>query len=266
MQWAGQLWSSVSLPTCYSGEKNSPDASIRARLIRRRVVRVTAVLCLLGLIVGCSNALRWSSDTHVVRPGETLYAIAWRHGLDQRDLAAWNGLGDGSLIHPGQRLRLTAPPIKRRTRPATSANRKPAPQPAGRPAAKPAPPASPVSGWRWPTPGGVIAGYGQTPKTESGIHIGGQRGQSIRATAAGQVVYSGDALPGYGQLLIIKHNADFLSAYGYNDALLVKEGDQVGAGQQIARMGQGPGRRPLLHFEIRRRGQPVNPAAYLPRR
>ena len=228
--------------------------------------RLALVLCLAGALGGCSNALRWSGDTHVVRPGETLYAIAFDHGLDYRDLAAWNGLGDGSLIFPGKRLRLTGPPAARSAANRTPTTRPPGPAPAGRQPVKPPPPVVAVSGWQWPASGGVIAAYGATPKTGSGIHIGGQRGQFIRAAASGQVVYSGDGLPGYGQLLIIKHNTDFLSAYGFNDSLLVKEGDTVTTGEKIARMGQGPGRRPLLHFEIRRNGKPVNPTGYLPRR
>lgn len=230
-------------------------------------MKLTGIVCvavwLLVTMTGCGTALRWSPDTHVVRPGETLYAIAFDYGLDYRDLAAWNRLGDGSLIYAGKRLRLTGPPVDRRSSSRRPASSGPSPE---RPAPRPATPVVAVDRWLWPAPGGVIAAFGATAKTESGIHIGGQRGQSVRAAAAGQVVYSGDSLPGYGQLLIIKHNADFLSAYGFNDTLLVREGDKVATGQKIARMGQGPGQRPLLHFEIRRNGKPVNPAGYLPRR
>lgn len=232
----------------------------------RRSLKTVALTCVLVALGGCSSALRWSPDTHVVRAGETLYAIAFSRGLDYRDLAAWNNLGDGSLIYPGQRLRLTGPAIEHgRGASPPSASQSP-PVATRAPTSTARKTAAPVRGWQWPTQGGVVATYGQTAKTESGIHIGGQRGQSIRAAARGQVVYSGDGLPGYGQLLIIKHNVDFLSAYGYNDALLVQEGDTVDGGQKIARMGQGPGRRPLLHFEIRRHGKPVNPTDYLPRR
>ena len=120
--------------------------------------------------------------------------------------------------------------------------------------------------WQWPTSGGVIAGYGSSTKTRSGIQIGGKQGQAIRAASAGRVVYAGTGLTGYGHLLIIKHNNDYLSAYGHNDRLLAKEGDQVAAGQRIADMGIGPGQRALLHFEIRLRGEPVNPLGYLPKR
>jgi lipoprotein NlpD len=198
-----------------------------------------------------------------VQSGETLYSIAFQYGIDQRDLAAWNQLGGGALIYPGQKIRLSGS--------AAASRQVRAKEPSGgsrsssgtTPAAKPA--QSPVN-WQWPTDGPVVAGYGTSSKTQSGIHIGGRIGQDIRAAAGGQIVYAGGGLTGYGQLVIVKHNADYLSAYGHNDFLLVAEGERVKAGQQIARMGTGPGQRPLLHFEIRRDGQPVNPAKYLPRR
>jgi len=128
--------------------------------------------------------------------------------------------------------------------------------------AKVAPPAH----WQWPATGKVVKAFGQSPQTESGIQIAGRWHQAILAAAGGVVVYAGSGLPGYGHLLIIKHNAAYLSAYGHNDALLVKEGEHVRKGQKIARMGEGPGRRPLLHFEIRKNGRPVDPIRYLPAR
>jgi lipoprotein NlpD len=114
--------------------------------------------------------------------------------------------------------------------------------------------------------GTVLEAFGASPKTQSGMQIAGRRGQPVRAASGGQVVYAGSGLQTYGQLVIIKHNATYLSAYGYNEALLVSEGQQVTGGQQIARLGEGPGRKPMLHFEIRRNGQPVNPLAFLPSR
>jgi lipoprotein NlpD len=117
--------------------------------------------------------------------------------------------------------------------------------------------------------GPVVARYGESPLTTSGVQLGGRAGDPVRAAAGGQVVYAGSGLVGYGELLIIKHSPNWLSAYGYNQALLVREGDQVAAGQAIARMGEGPTagtrtRRPLLHFEIRRNGVPVDPLTQLP--
>ncbi len=117
--------------------------------------------------------------------------------------------------------------------------------------------------WNWPTQGKVITS--NTPISKNGVDIAGVKGQPIHAAAGGDVVYSGSGLLGYGRLIIIKHNDQFLSAYAHNDELLVKEGERVTAGQQIARMGQTTNGRTLLHFEIRKNGQPVNPLSYLPR-
>lgn len=190
------------------------------------------------------------SGTYTVRPGDTLYSIARRFGIDHRDLARWNDLGDGTLIYPGQRLSIRA--REQKDRAATS--------PLGSPADVP------VAGWRWPTEGPVLAEYRTSPKTTSGMHIGGRPGQPVVAAAPGEVVYAGNGLPGYGNLLIVRHNSMYLSAYGYNERLLVREGDRVTGGQPVAELGIGPGQQPLLHFEIRRNGEPVNPLDFLPKR
>jgi lipoprotein NlpD len=217
------------------------------------------------LIMGaCSSALNWEPDTHIVQSGETVYSIAFQYGIDQRDLIGWNQLGSGGLIFAGQRLRLSAPdgysPGQSSSSSSPARRQEPARQsPPGQSGA------TPIK-WRWPTEGMIIAGFGATAKTQSGVHIAGKRRQPIEAAASGEVVYAGSGLPGYGQLLIIKHTSDFLSAYGHNQKLLVGEGDRVQGGQLIAKMGDGPGQRPLLHFEIRRSGQPVNPLGYLPKR
>lgn len=121
------------------------------------------------------------------------------------------------------------------------------------------------AGWQWPTNGVVVRGF--NPATGSkGLDFAGQVGQPVLAAASGKVVYSGSALKGYGELIIIKHDDLRLSAYGYNRSRLVKEGDMVRGGQQIAELGVGPENKPILHFEIRERGQPVNPVPYLPAR
>ncbi len=108
--------------------------------------------------------------------------------------------------------------------------------------------------------------FGGKPGSGTGVLIDGRPGQPIVAAAPGRVVYAGGGLIGYGQLIILKHNDTFLSAYGHNAKLLVKEGQAVRKGQQIATMGEGPERKPRLHFEIRRNGKPVNPRQYLPAR
>ena len=132
-----------------------------------------------------------------------------------------------------------------------------------RPAREPALPKGPVT-WHWPTTGNIVDS--SSPKSKKGINISGKPGQSIKAAAAGQVVYSGSGLFGYGKLIIIKHNDTYLSAYAYNSKLLVKEGDTVKSGQTISFMGQDHTGRTLLHFEIRKNGKPINPANYLPKK
>lgn len=232
-------------------------------------VRQVFPILLVVVLAGCSSALRWTPEFHEVKAGETVYSIAFRYGLDQRELATWNSLDRNGLIHPGQKLRLSpadgpgsakTPSTARRD---AASSGQPGNDAGGTAAAKPA---QQVSSWQWPTVGTVISGYGASAKTQSGIQIAGQQRQPVVAAAAGEVVYSGSGLPGYGQLLIIKHNADYLSAYGHNESLLVAEGDNVKPGQRIARMGTGSGKRPVLHFEIRRHGEPVDPMRYLPRR
>ena len=122
----------------------------------------------------------------------------------------------------------------------------------------------PAPTWQWPVRGPVVSPYGAAQGTGGGIGIGGALGTDIRASAPGQVVYAGGGLAAYGNLIIIKHNDTFLSAYGHNDELLVSEGDAVRQGQVIARMGMGPERQPQVHFEIRRNGMPVDPLERLP--
>ncbi|MGL4984184.1 MAG: murein hydrolase activator NlpD [Plesiomonas sp.] len=123
-----------------------------------------------------------------------------------------------------------------------------------------------VSSWRWPVEGKVINGYSASEGGNKGIDIAGRRGQPIYSTAPGKVVYAGNALRGYGNLIIIKHNDDYLSAYAHNETLLVKERQSVKAGEQIATMGSSGTSSVRLHFEIRYKGKSVNPLGYLPRR
>ena len=223
-----------------------------------------AVLLAVLLLTACGSATRrdHSPDTHIVRSGETLFTIAWRYGRDYRDLARWNRLGDGSLIYPGQVIQLDPPGGVRAAAPRQQASR-PAPQ-----RAEPLPsiPAEPPPPWGWPTSGKVVVQFGARPGSGTGVLIDGREGQPIEAAAAGRVVYSGGGLIGYGQLIIIKHNDTYLSAYGHNASLLVREGEAIRKGQRIATMGEGPGREPRLHFEIRRNGKPVDPRQYLPAR
>lgn len=206
--------------------------------------------------------------TVVVRRGDTLYGIAFRNGIDVRDLAAWNGIATPYTIYPGQSLRLYP---RGGTRPvATTPSRPPVRTPAAPVPVRPspavsAPVASPIS-WRWPADGELIARYVAGEPTKQGIDVAGNSGAAVRAAADGVVVYSGSGLVGYGELIIVKHNDAWLSAYGHNRARLVNEGQLVKAGQQIAELGRTGAARDMLHFEIRYNGKPVDPLQYLPRK
>lgn len=159
--------------------------------------------------------------------------------------------------------------------PAATTPDKPAVASTAKPVAKPAPPPAPApaatqshadpSSWRWPTSGRVLRGFVAGDPAHNGVDIAGQEGQAIQATAAGAIVYSGNGLIGYGELIIIKHSDNMLSAYAHNKVRLVKEGQQVAAGEKVAEMGRNDRNEQLLHFEIRTRGKPVNPLTYLPK-
>jgi lipoprotein NlpD len=229
---------------------------------QKRLQRNLALLAVVLFVVACVPQTRWDytpNESHIVRSGETLFTIAFRYGHDHRELARWNNLGDGSLIYPGQVIRLTSPQGAASTR----APARPTPTPRR---TIPPPPSDPSPDWAWPTNGPVNAEFDGKPGSGTGLVMAGRAGQPVRAAASGRVVYSGGGLIGYGQLIILKHNDTYLSAYGHNASLLVKEGDKINKGQRIATMGEGPGQKPRLHFEIRRNGRPVNPRQFLPAR
>lgn len=209
-----------------------------------------------------------------VQRGDTLYGIAFRNGIDQRDLASWNGIAAPYTIYPGQILKLY-PGSGRASTSGTTTPRPPAATTTTRPVPPPATvtrppvvqnPASSGFAWRWPAEGHIIGRFTAGDATKQGIDIAGSSGQAVRAAADGVVVYSGAGLVGYGELVIIKHSEAWLSAYGHNRKRLVNEGQNVKAGQQIAEMGSSGAAREMLHFEIRYNGKPVDPMLYLPKR
>lgn len=228
----------------------------------------------------------YSRSYYLVQPGDTLYSIAWRQNLSYRVLASWNGIRPPDYqIFPGQRLRLK-PQVTRRdaagqkTNRARTKSQTPSPAPSVKPATtaarqKPKPVAvperpaaagkSPRLVWDWPTNGRVVQTFSAGDDNRKGIWIQGRMGQPVTAAEAGRVVYAGSGLVGYGNLIIIKHDRSYLSAYGYNSKLLVREGDSVGKGDVVAHMGApNIGGQPVLHFEIRRQGKPLNPLPLLP--
>ncbi len=236
-------------------------------------------------------------QSHQVRQGETLYSVAFLYGFEVSQLARWNRLQPPYTIYKGQRLRLRPPPPKPARKPVSAPKPRPLPPPvsasrpkvqviapsqpktAGRtaPAAKPVPaapapaqthamPPSEHLSWAWPATGPLLSRFNARTEGRKGIDIGGRSGQPVRAAAAGKVVYSGSGLSGYGRLIIIKHNKEFLSAYAHNRKLIASEGQWVGKGQEIALMGNSGTDRVRLHFEIRKLGKPVDPLQYLPKR
>ncbi len=219
---------------------------------------------------------------YTVRPGDTLIKIGLDQGQNWRDLVRWNGLDNPNVIEVGQVLRVTAPNGEVVVRPVTQNSMtlpSPAPAPVGA-ASSAAPvtssgatsvPASSVPstdnadeglGFIWPAAGPVLASF-EEPKNK-GIDLGGKAGDPVVAAADGRVVYAGAGLRGYGNLVILKHNNTFLTAYAHNQTLLVKEDQSVKRGQKIAEMGNTDADQVKLHFEIRRQGKPVDPARYLP--
>jgi lipoprotein NlpD len=236
------------------------------------------------LVVACATPPDGTihADKYRVHRGDTLYGIAWRFGLDPHDLARWNGIGPPYTIYPGQylimqptralstRVATAAPPPAVTPSPpprSTSIRRPPTrPHAVSKPRRTYQPPAIPNGAikWTWPAQGKVVQRYVSGSETKKGINIEGKLGEPVRAAAAGQVVYSGSGLIGYGKLVIINHNRHYLSAYAHNKKLLVREGEKVKAGQEIAELGETNAAEPILHFEIRKDGKPVNPLRYLP--
>lgn len=204
-----------------------------------------------------------------MRTGETLYSIAFEYGRDHRDVARWNKIRKPYTIYPKQKLRIIpissdrktykqskktvtqkkyqtqkySPPKNNRTRYISNKNLK----------------------WQWPTNGKVISTFSLRDPGRRGIDIVARKGQPIKAAAAGHVVYRGNGLRGYGNLIILKHNETYFSAYAHTEGVVVKEKEKVKLGQHIADMGNTSSEKTKLHFEIRRNGKPVNPLSYLPK-
>lgn len=222
---------------------------------------------------GGSGAVSSTPKTSVAQPGktvrvqrgDTVYALARIHSITPADLIAWNSLSNPSTIYPGQIIRLYPQGAGGGRVPTTVVT---APRPSGGTSSTTTPVApvrSNVS-WRWPADGAVVGRYVAGETTKQGVDIAGTSGQAVKAAADGVVVYSGAGLVGYGELIIVKHNEQWLSAYGHNRKRLVNEGQSVKAGQQIAEMGRTGANRDMLHFEIRYNGKPVDPQQYLPAR
>ena len=230
------------------------------------------------LLPGAENAGK--PGYYSVKPGDTMIRIGLENGQNWRDIARWNNLENPNLIEVGQVLRVVPPGSDSTqvvTRPVLPGLVGTAPVQGGSGAQASSAPvngngsASPAAsgndedvGWIWPAQGTLVAGFDEAKN--KGLDISGKSGDPVVASADGRVVYSGAGLRGYGNLIILKHNNTFLTAYAHNKSLLVKEDQTVRKGQKIAEMGNSDSEKVKLHFEIRRQGKPVDPAKYLPSR
>ncbi len=242
-------------------------------------VAVSSPVSMGSTMPGAENAGK--PGYYAVRSGDTLTKIALEHGQAWRDIARWNGLDNPNLIEVDQVLRVVPPSMD-------ASNRAAAAKPAATPTTNPssnsstnavsnpsvnaAPAAAPLNAapnddnlvFAWPHPGQVLSGFDETKN--KGLDFAGKAGDPVLAAADGKVVYAGSGLRGYGNLVILKHNNTYLTAYAHNQTLLVKEDQTVQKGQRIAEMGSSDADRVKLHFEIRKQGKPVDPAKLLPAR
>jgi lipoprotein NlpD len=224
--------------------------------------------------IAANAAFAGKPGYYTVKPGDTLFQVGRLSGQNARDITRWNNIDNPNQIEPGQVLRV-APPEGGLSAGTVSA----APIPPVRPpsvVASPIPPAGVAAAgassaaidddiaWIWPSNGALISGYDEVKS--KGLKFAGKLGDPVFASADGRVVYAGSGLRGYGNLVILKHNETYLTAYAHNQTLLVKEDQTVRKGQRIADMGNSDADRVMLHFEVRRAGKPVDPAKYLPAR
>lgn len=224
----------------------------------RKPFRLIICLMLGMLLAACSSNKLSDEDVYVVKRGDTLSRISRLTGTSVRDLARLNGISPPYTIEIGQRLRTNGSGKKTSGKSSSGSSSR----------VVTVPPASwpPVGQrcWRWPTSGTVVLPYSSADGGNKGIDIAGSRGQAIYAAGAGKVVYVGNQLRGYGNLIMIKHNEDYITAYAHNDTLLVNNGQSVKIGQKIATMGSSDTDSVKLHFQLRYRASAIDPIRYLP--
>ena len=243
-------------------------------------VAVSSPVSMGSTMSGAENAGK--PGYYSVRSGDTLTKIALEHGQAWRDIAKWNGLDNPNVIEVDQVLRVVPPSVDAGNRGAAKPAANVASNTVSNPVTNPAVNAAPVSAsastpapvtaatnddnlvFAWPHPGQVLSGFDETKN--KGLDFAGKAGDPVLAAADGKVVYAGSGLRGYGNLVILKHNNTYLTAYAHNQTLLVKEDQTVQKGQRIAEMGSSDADRVKLHFEIRKQGKPVDPAKLLPAR
>ena len=238
--------------------------------ILNKLVRNSVLMgCLMGL-AGCVGLepgykSKITKESYVVQKGDTLYSIAFRYGIDYKSLAKINGIKPPYTIYLNQKLSLknvSFTPLSD-----SGPNGDASPKKARKKKTKVSKKRRGASvDWSWPLRGEVLNTFSLSQPMNKGIDIAGKKGSSVLAAADGNVVYAGGNLRGYGKLVILKHDGDYLSAYGNNEIILVKEGDAVSKGSVISKVGRSASGEELLHFEIRRDGKPINPLRFLPKK
>lgn len=231
---------------------------MRAGSLMRSSFHVVSCLVIALLLAGCAGS-KSSGDVYTVKRGDTLYKISRQTGTSVSDLARLNGISPPYTIEVGQRLKLNSASkssSKGATKTAKVVPSSAVPQSSWPPVGQRC--------WRWPTTGKVVMGYTTSEGGNKGIDIAGQRGQAVYAAGAGKVVYAGNQLRGYGNLIMIKHSEEYITAYAHNDSILVNNGESVKIGQKIATMGSTDSDSIRLHFQIRYKATAIDPLRYLP--
>jgi len=253
-----------------------------------KVLATVTLVTIATLLTGCISGREFVSveekfskgqtvtGFHLVEKGDTLFSIAWRYGIDFRQLASTNSIASPYVIYPGQKIDIRnvakSQPVTKVAaveKPSNSSPKKQNPVTAKAKISHTPPKTTPdpvETDWKWPSNGRLVGHFSTKKPVSKGIDIDGSLGESVLAAAAGTVVYAGQGLRGYGNLVIVKHNETFLSAYAHTSRILVSEQEVVKAGQKIAEIGSTGTDKVKLHFEIRRNGKPVDPLRYLPKR
>jgi len=259
----------VVLAACSSGTRVLAPVEDRMAVARSGASAASVTTDAVKVLPGAENSGK--PGYYTVQRGETLTRIGLDNGQSWRDLARWNNLSNPDVIEAGQVLRVVPPGASVEAqgvvvRPVTAGGESSASVSAAKPVTTPAATAvvDEGLGFIWPSNGSLIGGFDEAKN--KGLDFSGKAGDPVLASADGQVVYAGAGLRGYGNLIILKHNNTFLTAYAHNQKLLVREDQKVRKGDKIAEMGSTDADRVKLHFEVRRQGKPVDPAKFLPAR
>lgn len=236
-------------------------------------MRYLLIVCCL-VLAACSSSHKYTESNYgveavpkvyTVQKGDSLFAIAWRYGLDMNRIQQVNNIADPNRIFVGQNLKLQAAgSSSTRTASTSTSSKKPSASTGTSSSTDAVVSSAPKKGnWVWPLRGAVVRQFNPNQIGSNGIRIAGKPGQTVNAADGGVVAYQGSGLNGYGNVVIIKHDNGLLSAYGFLSKAVVKEGQRIKKRQKIGTVGYGNNKELMLHFEVRRSGKPVNPLNYI---